>query len=364
MDGFHPAGGIRRLADAVPVHCMVSPGFPVAPPRLVGHDAMPADVLRLSDERWRRGGFPAAEVRFYRLANVIVAAEGLVFDEAGNLFAETRKAHGDDAIGAAREAIAASGVTAPRLRHFSRAVLCKQSGAENYGHWLTEMLPKAFFARKEMGLRDYLHVIPNPQGQLADVIRESLEMAGIDVALHLPLNDSPCFFHELIVIEGLTTHSAYMSPLVGECLNRIAADVPGRGIGRVYLRRWPAKARDFEDEDRIAECLARHGFEPVVTSALSFREQIAIIRDASIVVGTMGAAMTNAVFCNPGAEICVFGPASAREFFYWFLSNLRHQVYYEIRCPESGPALGPLPWDRKIEFSPRNMEDFLARLWG
>lgn len=356
--------GTRQLAHLGPIHHIDSPGYHVAYPRLVGRDCMPEEVFALSDQRWRQGWFPQAPVRFYRLHNVIVAAEGLVFDEMGNLYAETRKAHGDDEIRQAREAIAAAGVTAPGLPRFSHAVLCKQSGSENYGHWLTEMLPKAYFARSELGLRNYLHVVPKIDGQLAEVVRESLEMIGIEVEEHLPLDGSPHFFHELIVIEGLTNHSVYMSPLVSKCLQHLSDSVEGKGVKRVYLRRWPAKARDFEDEERITEHLTSKGFVPMATSSLSFRDQIAMIKDAGIVLGTMGAAMSNVVFCGPGTETCVFGPASAREFFYWFLSNLKHQVYYEIRCPESGPALGPLPWDRRFTFATQEMERFLGRLWG
>ena len=73
--------------------------------------------------------------------------------------------------------------------------------------------------------------------------------------------------------------------------------------------------------------------------------------------------MTNIAFCPPGAEVCLFSPASAREFFFWFLSNLKHLVYSEIRCHEVGPVLGPLPWDRKVAFPLAEMENVISRLW-
>ncbi len=365
-----PRGGPRRsqisqvwhLANLNPIHEMESPGFYATYPRLIGRSTMPEDVFTLSDHRWRQDWVPAAPVRFYLLKNVFVAADGLVFDASAKLYTETRKAHGDDDVLAAQEAITAVGATIAETKYYSRAVLCKQSGSGNYGHWLTEMLPKAYFARKELGLQDCLYAIPSATGQLADVVRESLEMIGIASENHLPLDRTPCFFRELIVVEGLTIHSVYMSPLVFDCLQHVATDIGGRGIDRVYLRRRPAKSRDFEDEERIAEYLAGQGFQIAEPSTLSFREQIATVKDARVVLGTMGAAMTNAGFCRPGSEICVFGPASAREFFYWFLCNLKQLIYYEIRCPESGPALGPLPWDRQITFSTQEMAEFLGRL--
>lgn len=353
----------RRLAALEPIHSLESPAFYVSYPRLVGRDAMPEDVFNLSDRRWRQEYFPASPVKLYRLTDVIVAEEGLVFDNARNLYAETRKVHSDKNISSAVEASKSAGGEGPPMARYSRAVLCKQSGSNNFGHWLTEMLPKAFFAQKELGLRGYLYAIPKVSGQLDEVVRESLEMIGISRDNQLPLGRAPVIFDELIVVEGLTTHSAYMSPLVFECLRHLSEDIAGHGVERVYLRRWPAQARDFENEELIAECLSKEGFQSFVTSALSFRDQIAMIKDARVVLGTMGAAMTNVAFCKPGTQICLFGPASAREFFYWFLCNLKHLDYYEVRCPELGPGLGPLPWDRRISCSPQEMSKFLARLW-
>ena len=353
---------IRKLSDLVPIHSLKSPGYYVAYPRLIGRKAMPDDVFAISDPQWGRGYFPESMVNFYRLTNVIVAEQGLVFDSSGTLYEETRRFHGDDSILAALEAIGASGITSPKMARYSRAVLCKQRGAENYGHWLIEMLPKAFFAKKELGLGNYLYAVPKAEG-IADVVRDSLEMVGVGQENHLLLDRTPSFFHELIVIEGLTVHSIYMSPLLIECLEHLSAGIAGNGPARVYLRRAPAKSRDFETEDRIAERLAMHGFRPVEMMSLSLREKIAAVKDARVVLGTLGAAMTNVAFCRPGTEVCVFSPASAREFFFWLLSNLKHHTYYEIRCPELGPALGPLPWDRKIASSPEEIEDFLSLLW-
>ncbi|MGC9270368.1 glycosyltransferase family 61 protein [Acidiphilium sp.] len=324
---------------------------------------MPDEVFALSDRRWRQANFAAAPVRFYRLTDVFVAGEGLVFDRTKTLFGETRKAHSDKDIRQALGSIETLVSSPDPNRQYSRAILCKQSGSENYGHWLTEMLPKLFLSKSELGFKHYLYVVPSVCGQMGDVICESAALAGVSKDELLPLDRGAAYFAELIVLEGLTDHSVYMSPLVLSCLDRLSHDIVGTGAPRVYLRRTPANARDFENEAQVADILTSAGFTPVTTSRLSFREQIAVVRDAQVVLGTMGAAMANVAFCRPGSEVCLFGPASAREFFFWFVANLKHLVYYEVRCPEVGVPLGPLPWDHKIALSAQELQDFIGKLW-
>ncbi len=74
--------------------------------------------------------------------------------------------------------------------------------------------------------------------------------------------------------------------------------------------------------------LLRYGIEPVVLSGLDLDEQIALFRDARLVIGAHGAGLANIVFCQPGALLyellpshyvnpCVAHLAQMREVHYW-----------------------------------------------
>ena len=54
--------------------------------------------------------------------------------------------------------------------------------------------------------------------------------------------------------------------------------------------------------------LGPYGFEPIVPGRMSFREQIRVFSEASVVVGPHGAALTNLVFAPHGCRIVEIAP--------------------------------------------------------
>jgi capsular polysaccharide biosynthesis protein len=94
---------------------------------------------------------------------------------------------------------------------------------------------------------------------------------------------------------------------------------------------------------------------------MTFREQISLFKGARIVVGALGAALTNIAFCEPGARIVALTSASFPDTFFWFLSLHRQLDYSEIRGADAAGQGTETPWDEGFTMSDADLA-YLATL--
>ncbi len=71
---------------------------------------------------------------------------------------------------------------------------------------------------------------------------------------------------------------------------------------RIYLSRKKSSRRSFNEDDVIS-CLNSYDFEVVSPEDYSLADQISMFNGAEIIVGGVGAAMTNLLFCNATCQI-------------------------------------------------------------
>ena len=69
------------------------------------------------------------------------------------------------------------------------------------------------------------------------------------------------------------------------------------------------------------------GFEAAFPSRLTFGEQVKLFSEADVIVGSLGAGMTNILFAPPAASVVMFDPGLF-DFFYWDISCLARQTFY------------------------------------
>jgi capsular polysaccharide biosynthesis protein len=322
---------------------------------------MPPPIAHFMMDIWNRSIQPERPVKVYTFKNVFIGFEGLVFDENARLIDCTRTLHSEAEIDLAAEFVAA-GRQREEIETIPKAILAKSRGAENYGHFIIEMLTRAWFARAHLDLKDWPALLHQSSPALQTVAIQALRQAGYQADRILIRDRTPVHVQELVFVDGLAHHAKYLSPYAMQGLDAIADDVPAADAGRIYVPRRPSPTRDFVAEDRIAAALSGLGFTEVLTATLSFREQIAAFKGAGTVVGPMGAALTNLAFCKPGTDVFLFMPSTALEALFWMIAEARRLNYLEIRCREAGPQTGPLPWDRGLDVDPRAMLDIIRAL--
>ena len=333
-----------------------SPGFRTIAPVFDGGVAIP-DNVRQACTAWEQRCFAARDVVIRVVHDVYVAAEGLVFDRDGRLLRYSIRQHEPDMIEQAARAVQLAIAGAPLPRYDLPLVLGKKRGAFNYGHWMIETVPMLHLALSRLdddAIGVLVHDVTDPM--LGRIMQQTLRRLGIADHRVRVSGMEPVFVRELIMIEGMTDHGSYMSPLVRECHARLSHGVAGSGIERVFLLRGPSLSRRLPDEAHMTRMAIERKFVVLAPGSLDLDEQIALMRDARVVTGVMGAAMTNLIYAREGARAAIFAPASMPDTFFWFIANLCKLPYREIRCAQSGPGE---EWNRGLDLGFRTFRRVL-----
>ncbi len=192
---------------------------------------------------------------------MFVAYEGLVFDSEGALYRPSITQHSAGETGWATEqvraAIAEGGVDV----HDLPLVLGVKRGAGNDGHWLMEMLPRLHLVLDR--LRDptiglLLHNVSDPQ--LGEVMQTSLRRLGVADTRVRVAGPWPVRVRAVILVEGMTEHGIYVSPLVRDCHERLLHGVTGLGHERVFVARGAGFRRNFADPEHVDGLAREQGY--------------------------------------------------------------------------------------------------------
>lgn len=356
-----PAGTVRR-GPALPAPALAaratrghvlktlrSPAFSAPHPVVHNRQLIPAPVAAAMAPAWYKGTFDERLVTIRLLEDVVVVDDALVFTPALDLVPGTGRHHEPERLEAGRAAVerALADGLAPRP---GTHALCKRRGVGNYGHWLMEMFPIAVTAQRHVGdpeLRFIVPRVPPPLGAAIDAAMLGIGAQGGRVTHHGGL---PLRVERLVLVEGLTDHGAYMSPLAVEAVGTLAWDVRPGADRLLYVTRESASTRRFADPAEVAALARENGYTPFDPGRAGLYAQIAAFAGARRIVGVMGAGLANIVFAPTDAEVTVLAPAEMPDTFFWFIAALRGLRHTEIRCLPEGPAEGMLPYDRTLAF--------------
>ena len=115
----------------------------------------------------------------------------------------------------------------------------------------------------------------------------------------------------------------------------------GRGP-LIYIIRGPAAQRPVLNESELIARLAARGFHAVAPESLSFPEQVALFRDAQVVVAAHGAGLANLAFSTRVGVLELFSADYARADCYFTLAR---QAGYFYDCWLDSRTVGPAkPW--------------------
>ena len=335
---------------------LFSPQFSMPYPDIVHRDLISPESFQAMDFVWKIGCFAEKDITIKEVSDVFLVEEGLVFTRDGLLVEQTITQHSASEIARGREAVKKAVVAADsRVLHGS-FVLCKKRGAHNYGHWLCEMLPKAQLV-KTIRSSDYLrYITPEISGALGKVIVDSLSSLQVLESCVVGLGSEVVRVERLIIVDGLTSHGQFMSPIVMNCVDAVSTSVKGRNLDKLFVLRTSSQSRRFVNEEQILARALASGYTLINPGEMDLIEQVAAFKNARHIVGVMGAEMTNLAFASRGARATLLAPASMSDTFFWFISGLRGICYQEIRCAQIGPQKGFALWDTDLILNPRDLD--------
>jgi capsular polysaccharide biosynthesis protein len=188
-------------------------------------------------------------------------------------------------------------------------------GIQVYGHFLIEMLFRILVARKAFqnsGLRYGLLLDQSVPRWLLAILEQELEISTDDIELFDSTKEQVRLRHAILpgrVFIGERVHPI-ANLMIDELLRKL--DVPRSSKRRIFVTRrcfhnFAAPYRLCVNEAALVDIAAVHGFIPVATEDMTWREQIGLFRSAEIIVGQAGSALHTALFSAAGSRLASVG---------------------------------------------------------
>lgn len=186
----------------------------------------------------------------------------------------------------------------------SGAVFLPWGATFNYGHFVIDALP-SLLALEQVGLLDALPIVAP---KLSPWQRDLIALAFPDRAVTEV--DAPVVrLRQAAFATSMDHFLHHPNGLLADLARRVLERAPaGEGRRRVYLSRRGQSMRVMVGEAAFERALAARGFTVVRPETLGAAEQVALMRDAEVVVGASGAALANAVFLSRGARVVEIQP--------------------------------------------------------
>jgi hypothetical protein len=219
-----------------------------------------------------------------------------------------------------------------------KTVLIAKAGASNYGHVLTDILPKLITIGRA-GFTAVRLLLPEEMRLFAGLIGDVLAHLGVQVLeiewiVLATLHEA----RDVYVMSPVARHNTRKSGTFLE-LRYVLATIYGVAFQRdrrLYIRRSPADKRQLTNAAAVEAAFVRRGYDSIYPPDLSLAGQIHLFASASHIAGSLGAGMANIGFAPPGCEVTMLDPGIG-DFYFWDLACLAGLGFNWVF---SGPLVG------------------------
>ncbi len=212
------------------------------------------------------------------------------------------------------------------IKHFDEDVIILTSPhADNFFHWMLDVLPRFWFNDAFPEMKNMTIILPD--NIQTPYWEEFLKIIGKERSYYIckdgpisckrayiPSLSSGCSPKQIKFVEKFLTESFGVSTS------------PTRKK-KIYISRTDAEKRKIRNEDDVLEVLEEYGFEKVILTELSMKEQIELFREVDIVVAPHGAGNSNMIFADEGATLIEFIPKAYRQRIFWLTTDFKNQKY-------------------------------------
>lgn len=209
----------------------------------------------------------------------------------------------------------------------------------NHFHWFMDVLPR-------VGILSECGILPDPAlryaipASVSATHREALRYLGIPEEQLLRMGPSERLQVEHLILPSLPERRgnppAWACRFLRERLLPFASHIP-RGPQRIYVERLGK--RRVLNQSAVDAVLSAHGLTKVHPEDYTLMQQIALFRDADLIVGPHGAGMATTVFASPGAQVVeIFSPNYVNVCNAAIASRLNLQYAYVLGKGKRPPA--------------------------
>jgi capsular polysaccharide biosynthesis protein len=218
-------------------------------------------------------------------------------------------------------------------------VVLTTSSQDFYFHWLFDVLPRLEMAEQAGFAAGPFYVATGLPFQ-----RESLRILGVSETDRIVrAGAGPITASRLIVpCHHIMPGRVFPTWSIEFLRTRFLAGVDAgrRTPARLYVSREGAGHRRVSNEAELIGVLSGYGFEPVRLDGLDLSDQVALFRDARIVVAPHGSGLANLVFCEPGAQVIELFPAGSIDLYYRLSKPLGLDYSFVKSREGPGEAMG------------------------
>jgi capsular polysaccharide biosynthesis protein len=330
------------------VKSIISPPF-LAPPPLGLETIDPRTQIPPAQlPAWSVRKFPPKQVDIHLIEDAWLFPRGLVLAADGKVVNCTIALQSAAEVAGAQEKYE-SELYAQKISGDN--VLCIRPGFTNYGHFIVELLPNAPFVQHAFPTTRFRILCGNVGSSLRAIYQDAFNASCTSPVDVMFVESFPVRVERLFIVEGLSVTARYTSPLVSKTIDMILSNCVGRlrSTGRrIFVPRDPPMSRSISNRRAVDALMTSLRFETVNPAKYSFSEQVKLFANTDEVVGVIGAALTNTIFCRPGTKIVSLVPVSMFDTFYWRIACIRSLKYYEIRCCEDVSVVADRSWNRPI----------------
>jgi len=176
-------------------------------------------------------------------------------------------------------------------------------GTDNYYHFLVDTISQFFLHERVPAIAAAKTVLsgfkPSEQARFR-FMGEAIARAGVPPERFQPYAGTLLLCQQLIFPMRESGAPPWRMAHLRKMMGVTEHPNPKR---RLYIARPGGWRRKIPTEPAIRKMLEGYGFETIDPGSLSFAGQIEAFREAQIVVGPHGAAMTNAAFMSPGGAM-------------------------------------------------------------
>lgn len=208
--------------------------------------------------------------------------------------------------------------------------LVTPEAADNYHHWLIDLLPRiGQVVRAGYRLDRFDHVIVNHTDRRFQLA--TLTHLGIPPEKLIQADANLWIRAEQLVVPSLKPSTQMLSRADLQFLREsfLPSEPPTPPRRKIFLSRADANARRLRNEGELTAALRDHEFEIVTASQLDVPGQARLFAEAAVIAGPAGAAFANLVFATPPAQVVEITPPQWLAAFHWMISarlGLSHAI--------------------------------------
>jgi capsular polysaccharide biosynthesis protein len=209
----------------------------------------------------------------------------------------------------------------------------------NYYHWIVDLLPRLALI-KSAGFDSFSRILVNDSRLPYE--QASMQALGVppEKVRHVHADDR--FQIKNAILPSMDHFSKTIAPWKIKCLRALRDSIVSLqstiSSKRIYISRRRAAVRRVLNEKDFEQMLSDAGFVLIEVEALPWPEQVALFREAEVILAPHGAALANAVFCEPGTLIAEIGTRVGYKDFYLQLAASAKLRYRFLEATPDVPA--------------------------